>query len=306
VGSCLGGGLPAQVAGADAASTAVGVVSTPFHGVHDEQPDQASRRQEQSGQQQQVQGARVGSTVVPMVTAAFFDVDNTLVKGSSLFLIGRGLLSHGMVRRRDVARFAAEQVLLQVRGEHLGRMQGAQDRALSLGSGLVVDDLVAVATELYEHRVARRLWPQAVALSRQHVAAGHEVWLVSAAPVELVQIIADALGLTGALGTVSEVQHGRWTGHLGSPILHGPAKAVAVGVLAAERGIDLGASHSYSDSVNDRPLLEATGHPHAVNPDRALRRLAQHRGWPIHRHRRDLTAEAKAALVGLRARLLAT
>ena len=246
------------------------------------------------------------STVVPMVTAASFDVDNTLVKGSSLFLIGRGLLSHGMVRRRDVARFAAEQVLLQVRGEHLGRMHGAQDRALSLGSGLVVDDLVAVATELYEHRVARRLWPQAVALSRQHMAAGHEVWLVSAAPVELVQIIADALGLTGALGTVSEVQHGRWTGHLGSPILHRPAKAVAVGVLAAKRGIDLGASHSYSDSVNDRPLLEATGHPHAVNPDRALRRLAQHRGWPIHRHRRDLTAEAKAALVGLRARLLAT
>jgi len=179
-------------------------------------------------------------------------------------------------------------------------------RALSLGSGLVVDDLVAVATELYEHRVARRLWPQAVALSRQHVAAGHEVWLVSAAPNELVQIIADALGLTGALGTVSEVQHGRWTGHLGSPILHGPAKPVAVGALAVERGIDLGASHSYSDSVNDRPLLQATGHPHAVNPDRALMRYAQHRGWPIHRHRRDLTAEAKAALVGLRARLLPT
>jgi len=132
------------------------------------------------------------------------------------------------------------------------------------------------------------------------------VWLVSAAPVELVQIIADALGLTGALGTVSEVQHGRWTGRLGSPILHGPAKAVAVGALAVERGIDLGASHSYSDSDNDRPLLEATGHPHAVNPDRALMRYAQHRGWPIHRHRRDLTAEAKAALVGLRARLLPT
>ncbi len=71
-----------------------------------------------------------------------------------------------------------------------------------------------MATELYEQRVARRLWPQAVALARQHVAAGHEVWLVSAAPVELVQIIADALGLTGALGTVSEVQHGRWTGRL--------------------------------------------------------------------------------------------
>ncbi len=162
-----------------------------------------------------------------------------------------------------------------------------------------------MATELYEHRLARRLWPQAVALARQHVAAGHEVWLVSAAPVELVRIIADSLGLTGALGTVSEVQHGRWTGRLGSPILHGPAKAV-VGALSAERGIDLGASHSYSDSVNDRPLLEATGHPHAVNPDRALRRLARQGGWPIHRHRRDFTAEAKAALVGLRAQLLAT
>ena len=144
----------------------------------------------------------------------------------------------------------------QVRGESLGRIHGAHDKALSLGAGLVVEELVGVATELYEQRVALRLRPQTVALAQQHLAAGHEVWLVSAAPIELVQIIAAALGLTGGLGTVSEVQNGRWTGQLDSPILHGPAKAVAVRALAAERVIDLIDSHSYSDSINDQPLLD--------------------------------------------------
>ena len=248
--------------------------------------------------------AAVLSTVVPVVTAAFFDVDNTLVKGSSLFLIGRGLIGRGLVRRRDVARYAAVQVMFRVRGEHLGRIYGAHDKALSLGAGLVVDDLVELATELYEQRVARRLWPQTVALAQQHLAAGHEVWLVSAAPIELVQIIAAALGLTGGLGTVSEVQNGRWTGQLTSPILHGAAKAVAVRALAAERGLDLVNSHSYSDSINDRPLLEAAGHPHAVNPDRRLGQLAHQRGWPVHRASRDLREQTAAALTALRSRLL--
>ncbi len=239
-----------------------------------------------------------------MVTAAFFDVDNTLVKGSWLFLIGRGLIGRGLVRRRDVVRYAAVQVMFRVRGEHLGRIHGAHDKALSLGAGLVVDDLVQLANELYEQRVSGRLWPQTVALTRQHLAAGHEVWLASAAPLELVQIIAAALGLTGALGTVSEVQDGRWTGQLTSPILHGPAKAVAVRALAAQRRIDLDASHSYSDPINDQPLLQATGHPRAVNPDRRLGQLAQQRGWPVHRASRELRKQTAAALTALRGRLL--
>jgi len=100
------------------------------------------------------------------VTAAFFDVDNTVVKGSSLFLIGRGLIAHGVVRRRDVARYALVQVLFRLRGEHLDQLAGAQDRALALGAGLLVDDVVATGRQVYEERVAGRLWPQTVALAR--------------------------------------------------------------------------------------------------------------------------------------------
>jgi HAD superfamily hydrolase (TIGR01490 family) len=220
-----------------------------------------------------------------VTTAAFFDVDNTIVKGSSLFLIGRGLVARGLVTRRDIARYGLVQLRFRLRGEHLGHMNTAQDRALTLGEGLVVAELVQTSRELYDQRVAGRLWPQTVAMAQAHVAAGEEVWLVSAAPVELVIIIAERLGLTGGLGTVSEVQDGRWTGRLASPILHGTAKAVAVRDLAQQRGWNLSACHAYSDSTNDQPLLEAVGYPHVVNPDHHLAQIAKDRGWSVHRHR---------------------
>lgn len=215
------------------------------------------------------------------VRAAFFDVDNTLVKGSSLYLIGRGLLAAKMVSRQDLLRYGLVQAQFRLRGENLSHLKEAQSKALSLGAGLVVDDVVALSRELYQQRVAPRLWPHTVELTRRHLAAGHEVWLVSAAPVELVQIIADALGLTGGLGTTSEVAEGRWTGRLLSPILHGPAKAQAVHDLAAERSIDLPHSDAYSDSIHDADLLTAVGHPHAINPDRRLAQLAHDNGWPV-------------------------
>lgn len=232
-----------------------------------------------------------------VTAAAFFDVDNTLVKGSSLFLIGRGMVARGLVSRRDIVRYGLVQLRFRLRGEHLGHMSQAQDRALRLGEGLVVSDLLKAGGEVYDERVAGRLWPQTVGLAQAHLAAGDEVWLVSAAPVELVGIIADRLGLTGGLGTVSETRDGRWTGRLASPILHGAAKAVAVVELAQQRGLRLSACHAYSDSTNDQPLLEAVGHPHAVNPDRQLARTAAARGWTVHRHR---SRHMHAAATGLR------
>jgi HAD superfamily hydrolase (TIGR01490 family) len=238
--------------------------------------------------------------VVEVTKAAFFDVDNTLVKGSSLFLIGRGMVARGLVSRRDIVRYGLVQLRFRLRGEHLGHMSQAQDRALSLGAGLVVADLLQAGREVYEQRVAGRLWPQTVALAEAHLAAGDEVWLVSAAPVELVAIIADRLGLTGGLGTVSETVEGAWTGRLASPILHGPEKAVAVRDLARKRGLDLATCHAYSDSTNDKPLLEAVGHPHAVNPDRHLARIAAARGWPVHRHRGRASEAVAAGLSAVR------
>mgnify|MGYP006288770893 FL=1 len=113
------------------------------------------------------------------------------------------------------------------------------------------------------------------------------MWLVSAGPIELAEIIAQRLGLTGAIATVSEIIHGEYTGHLKSEPMHGPQKAIAIRELAEQRGIDLEHSFAYSDSKNDVPLLSAVGNPIAINPDSELRDIAIRSGWPVHDFRRE-------------------
>jgi phosphoserine phosphatase len=130
------------------------------------------------------------------------------------------------------------------------------------------------------------MWPGTLGLAQAHLERGQQVWLVTAAPVELAQIMAQRLGLTGALGTVSEIRDGRYTGKLVGAPLHGPAKAEAVKALAARRGLDLGRCAAYSDSYNDLPMLTVVGHPNAVNPDHALRVHAREMGWNIYDYRR--------------------
>jgi phosphoserine phosphatase len=127
------------------------------------------------------------------------------------------------------------------------------------------------------------------------------VWLVTAAPVELGRIIAARLGLTGALGTVAEIQHGIYTGRLVGDLLHGPAKADAIHRLAAAEKLNLTRCSAYSDSANDIPMLATVGHPVAVNPDAALRRVARDRGWEV----RDFRTGRKAARVAFPAALAA-
>jgi len=125
------------------------------------------------------------------------------------------------------------------------------------------------------------------------------VWLVTAAPVELGRIIAQRLGLTGALGTVAEIRDGEYTGRLVGDMLHGPAKAEAITALAKAEGLDLERCSAYSDSVNDTPMLSLVGHAVAVNPDSALRREARRRGWEM----RDFRTGRKAAKVAVPAAL---
>ncbi|MDN5918908.1 MAG: HAD family phosphatase, partial [Pseudonocardia sp.] len=131
--------------------------------------------------------------------------------------------------------------------------------------------------------------------AQMHLDAGQRVWLVTATPVELALIIARRLGLTGALGTVSESVDGCYTGRLVGEILHGPAKAHAVRALAASEGLDLRRCAAYSDSVNDVPMLSAVGTAVAVNPDSELRDVAKARQWQI----RDFRTGRKAARIGV-------
>ena len=218
--------------------------------------------------------------------AAFFDIDNTVVRGASLFHLARGLASRKFFTATDVATFAWHQAKFRVAGcEDLDDMASAIEAALSFVAGHRVDEVTRLGEEIFEERIEGKLYAGTIALANQHVSRGEGVWLVSAAPVEIATIIAKKLGLTGALGTVSEVSDGVYTGHLvGSP-LHGPAKAEAVRALAEREGLDLGQCAAYSDSSNDIPMLTLVGQPVAVNPDAKLRRHARQLGWQVYDYR---------------------
>jgi len=221
-----------------------------------------------------------------MTNAAFFDLDNTLINGSSLFHLGTGLVSRYGVGWGQVTRFGWQHLGYRVRGERAGRVADMRERALSLAAGISVAEIMELSEEMYDARLAPRFFAGARQLVTEHLDAGTAVWLVTAAPTELAELVARRLGLTGALGTNAEVVDGAWTGRLDGDVLHGRAKADAVRVLARSTGLNLGASSAYSDSINDLPLLEAVAFPHAVNPDRRLRRVAIERHWPVHEFRK--------------------
>ena len=218
--------------------------------------------------------------------AAFFDVDNTLVCGSTSILFGKVAFTGGSIKRRDIWRFMWEHVMFIRRGEKNSKMADIKDRALMLTKGHSVEELQGLIDQVYRDEIKPRLWPRSIERLKHHLEQGHEVWLVTAAPVELAQAIADDLGATGALGTIVGHDGNVLTGELVGAPLHGKAKRRAIKALAKERGISLRKSWAYSDSVNDLPMLSAVGNQVAVNPDQPLRRYAVAAGWEILRQRR--------------------
>ena len=228
--------------------------------------------------------------------AAFFDLDNTVMQGAALYHFGRGLYKRKFFRKRELLRFAWQQAYFRLAGaEHQGHMRDVQDSALSIIRGHRVSELTIMGEEIYDEYLADRIWSGTRALAQAHLDAGQRVWLVTAAPVETATIIARRLGLTGALGTVTESVDGVYTGRLVGEILHGEAKAEAVIALADREGLDLGACAAYSDSANDIPLLSLVGQPCAINPDARLRAHAREHGWRV----RDYRTGRKAAKVGV-------
>lgn len=231
--------------------------------------------------------------------AAFFDVDNTMMMGASIFHFAKGMASRKFFTWRDLVGFTARQARLRLRGESHDDLHSTRESALAFVAGKKVEDIVALGEEIYDEEMADKIWSGTQALAQQHIAAGHRVWLVTATPVELATIIAQRLELTGALGTVSESEDGVYTGHLVGEVLHGEAKAHAISALAAREGLDLSRCVAYSDSINDIPMLSLVGRAVAVNPDSALRAEAKDRGWEIQ----DFRSGRKVARVGIPAAL---
>ncbi|WP_371480918.1 HAD family hydrolase [Kitasatospora sp. NBC_00315] len=228
--------------------------------------------------------------------AAFFDCDNTILRGAAVFYLGIGLYRRDFFTHRDVARFAWQQAWFRLHGtEDPEHMADAQHTALGLVAGKRTADLEEICEEIFEDVIAEKIWPGTRALVQMHLDAGQRVWLVTAAPQEVARIIARRLGMTGALGTVAEARDGLYTGRLVGELLHGPAKAAAVRSLARRERLDLDRCAAYSDSSNDIPMLSLVGHPYVVNPDGALRRHARAMGWRV----RDFRTGRKAARVGI-------
>ena len=227
---------------------------------------------------------------------AFFDVDNTLMQGASIYYFARGLAARKMFGPMDLARMAWGQAYYRMRGaENADHIDAARQAALAFVTGHKVTDIVSLCEEIYDDTMADRIWEGTRELAQRHLEAGQRVWLVTATPVELASIIARRLGFTGALGTAAESVDGVYTGRLVGGLLHGEAKAEAVRALAAREGLDLARCSAYSDSANDLPMLRLVGHPTAVNPDAELRAEARASGWPVH----DFRSGRKATMIAL-------
>ncbi|MCY7396870.1 MAG: HAD-IB family hydrolase [Nocardioides sp.] len=229
-------------------------------------------------------------------SAAFFDVDNTVMQGASIFHLARGLHRRQFFTTREILGAVWKQTYFRVVGvENPDHVAEARSSVLGFIAGHTVRELEELGEEIFDEAMAHRIWPGTRALAQLHLDRGQRVWLVTAAPIEIASIIARRLGLTGAMGTVAEHVDGVYTGRLVGDMLHGPAKAVAITALAARESLDLASCSAYSDSANDLPMLSLVGDPVAINPDARLRAHAREHGWRI----RDYRTGRKAARAGL-------
>jgi len=213
--------------------------------------------------------------------AAFFDLDKTIIAKSSTLAFGRPFYQSGLLNRRAVLRSAYAQFVFALAGADEDQMDRMRDYITAMCTGWDVAQIREIVNETLHDIIDPIVYDEAVERIQQHKSAGQDVVIVSSSGEEVVGPIGAMVGADHVLATRMVVSDdGKYTGEI-ERYVYGPEKAEAVRELAAERGYDLAASYAYSDSITDLPLLEEVGHPTAVNPDRALRKIAVERGWPI-------------------------
>ena len=234
-------------------------------------------------------------------TAAFFDLDKTLIEGSSAIHFGRAAYRAGMMNRRQLARDLWANVRFRLQGSTDEGTEALKQRILDSISGQRKVDLARLAPDVLAG-ILPRLYPEMVAEAYAHQDAGRPAYIVTAASQEIAELLAHVLGFEDGIGFRSEVLDGRYTGRPAGPFTYREGKAEAIRQVAESEGIDLSESYAYSDSESDLPMLHAVGHPVAVNPDDALRRVARDEGWRVihfDRLRRRLRIVAAAGVVAL-------
>lgn len=230
-------------------------------------------------------------------SAAFFDLDRTLMSGASPYYFGKAAYREGLLPLPRLLADGFSTLVFKLFGASDEKSEALRDRILASVAGHEADIFRSLAPVVIEELLPR-IRPEAQTLLDMHEEAGRDVYIVSASPVEIVADLARALDIAGGLGTESEIVDGVYTGRLAAPFCYGEGKAEVVRRLAADRGYDLTTCYAYADSASDLPILQLVGHPVAVNPDRSLVSVAHRRGWPIVEFNRQAKQVAKLSVAG--------
>jgi HAD superfamily hydrolase (TIGR01490 family) len=230
------------------------------------------------------------------VEAAFFDLDKTVIAKASMLAFGRPLHRAGYISRWLVLRALCGQVVYRYFGADERRMEKMRKASLRIAKGWHRETVQSLVRETLTEVIEPIVFAEALELMRFHRDAGRRVFIVSSSPVEIVEPLANYLGVHEAIATRAEVgDDGRYTGGV-ELYAYGPAKAEAMRTVAERDGIDLQASYAYSDSATDIPMLEAVGNAVAVNPDRALRRAASRQGWDVLTFERPVALRTRSSM----------
>ena len=239
-------------------------------------------------------------------SAAFFDLDRTLMEGSSGFYWARAAQRAGLITRSRLTRYAWENVKFRLRGSTDAATAVVRQQIGEMIAGVPVRRFERMAPQVLAG-VLPRLYPQMLEVAYAHQDEGRPVYICTAASQEMAEMLAHVIAFDGGLGSRSEIVDGRYTGRPGGPFAYREGKAQIMRELAEAEGFDLGASWAYSDSESDLPMLRAVGHPVVVNPDTELARVAREEGWEVMRFDRlgtrlkmgvAITAAAVAGTVG--------
>jgi HAD superfamily hydrolase (TIGR01490 family) len=214
--------------------------------------------------------------------AAFFDLDKTLIEGSSAIDFARASFKRGLLSRRQMAKDLLANLKFRVQGSTDVGTEQLRNRVLDAIAGMRQRDLARIAPDVLA-TLLPRLYPQMLQEAYEHQDAGRPVYIVTAASQEMAEMLAYVLTFDGGIGTRSELHEGVYTGRPDGPLTYREGKVEAMRRVAAQDGIDLAESFAYSDSESDLPMLRAVGNPVAVNPDDALERIAREEGWRIMR-----------------------
>jgi HAD superfamily hydrolase (TIGR01490 family) len=232
-----------------------------------------------------------------MTGAAFFDLDKTIIAKSSTLAFSRPLFRAGFLSRSNLLKAGIAQAYYQMFGADHDQLERVREELGEMTKGWSRDEVIELVEETVDEVVSPLVYAEALAIIDEHRRASRRVVVISSSPVEIVVPLCRYLGLEDVIGTRPEVDpEGRYTGGIDF-YAYGPGKAQAIREMAAGQDISLPDSFAYSDSMTDLPMLEAVGHPVAVNPDRELRALATERDWQILEFEREVTVRTRLATI---------